>query len=217
MRRPNETRVPSVASTALAFVVLMLGTGPAGAELRAVLSHNQSIEAVTKLLDTAPVRCTQGIDRRVCTWLVADENPVRAKLASDLAGPGTLHVVCDFDALREDRVSEPSSCSIHEPAMPRTRTRRLPRTSVGEDEAALTLRRARTLVQLSHAFASSPVDCVQRDEAEWVCAWVAQPHKPGHAILGALADTAGAARLICRLPIEAGEREEDSCRAQEID
>ena len=84
-------------------------------------------------------------------------------------------------------------------------------------EAALALKQARTFVQLSHTFASSPTDCVQRDESEWLCAWVAQPREPGHALLGALAETFGAARLVCRLPIETGDREEGSCLVQEVD
>lgn len=217
MRQLHQPFPALSAKTALLLAVALLVAGPADAGIREALGNSPNLGTVIRLLETSPVRCTQGTQRRVCTWLIAEASPARSQLASKLAGPGPLQVVCDFSAIRTTYPVHGSTCSVHEPAMPRNRRRRQPPTLADPEEAALALKQARTFVQLSHTFASSPTDCVQRNEAEWICAWVAQPREPGHALLGALAETLGAARLVCRLPIETGDRKEDSCRAQEMD
>ena len=140
----------------------------------------------------------------------------RSRIAIWSAGAAAVHLVCDFPLGTTDAdepVGADQHCTIHEP--PRSSEPPAHSPLVDPAPPAARLKKARTLIALSHALASSPQDCVQRDDVEWVCSWVAQPGEPGHEILGALADTGGAARLVCRLPLEGGEREPNSCNARE--
>jgi hypothetical protein len=169
------------------------------------VSGNLSQGLVTQRTGSSPRSCTRGLDRQVCTWRIEIEGAVRTQFAGTGAGAAAVHLVCDFsldDTNAHERLGADQHCTIHEP--PRSTDPPPHSPLVDPDPPAVRLQKARTLIALSHAVASSPQNCVQRDDAEWVCSWVAQPGEPGHAMLGALADTGGAARLVCRLPLEGG-------------
>jgi len=204
---------------------LMLGIGLAGSSLATgtvsgELAGNPSPERVTQLLGSTPLRCTNGLQRRVCTWRVAQEAAAHEELNSKNPGAGAVQVVCDF-ATRgvqpETPTESASRCSVHLPRPPKNRNRRGPPKLPAPADATSQIDRARTLTTLSHAIGGGPDDCVQRDTEEWICGWSAHPRDPAHSMLSRLADTTGPARLVCRLPLEGGDRGLDSCRALEIE
>lgn len=207
-------------AAALILGIGLVGPSLATATVSSELAGNPSRELVTQLLGSSPLRCTNGLQREVCTWRVAPDAPGHEEFSAEVPNAGAVQVVCDFAAKRLQRetpANTTSRCSVHLPRAPKNRNRRGPPKLPDPIHAASQLDKARTLAALSHAMGGGPKDCVQRDAAEWLCAWSADPRDPGHSMLSDLADTTGPARLVCRLPLDGGDREADSCRALEID
>jgi hypothetical protein len=171
---------------------------------------------VQRMLGGPPDRCTSSAPGRwLCTWRVEPGQPAHALLAAGQALDRPIHLLCTFP---EPMFSAAGRCTSHRAIPLRVpETLEAPPQEASIDPAQDRLARqaidgARTLEALSQLLGAGPEDCVQRDAEDWVCYWRAGPDDPGYATLGALLDAPGAVRLVCLLPLDGGERGEDSCR-----
>ena len=167
-----------------------------------------SREGVQLMLGVSPLRCiTSAPGRQLCSWRVRPGEQGYELLAVGRGGGRALHIVCDF---AESRSAGRSHCTSHR-AIPLAA-----RDGEGAIEAdALaqeSLDAARTLEAISRLLGAGPEDCIQRDANDWVCYWRTTSADPGHATLGPLGADDLPVRLTCLLPLEGGERGDDSCR-----
>lgn len=165
---------------------------------------------VQRMLGAPPIRCTSSTPERwLCTWRVEPGDAAHSLLAAGQALEHPIHFLCSFPAWMG---SAPGRCTSHRaiplrpsgtPAQVEPTQGRLAREAIDS---------ARTIESLSRLIGAGPDDCRQRNSEQWVCYWSVEPNDPGYSTLGALVEAAGAARLICLLPLDGGERGEDSCR-----
>jgi len=167
-----------------------------------------SREGVQLMLGVSPLRCiTSAPGRQLCTWRVRPGEQGYELLAVGRGGNRAVHFLCDF---AESSSAGRSHCTSH---------RAIPLVAMDEDGAieadALAheaLDAARTLEAISRLLGAGPEDCIQRDANDWVCYWRTTSADPGHATLGPLGADDLPVRLTCLLPLEGGERGDDSCR-----
>ena len=164
---------------------------------------------VQRMLGGPPDRCTSSSPELwVCTWVVAPDADAYALLAAGAENGRPIHFVCRFP---EPLATAAGQCTSHR-SVPLQPTEDDDERAAQDELARRAIDEARTLEALSLLLGAGPDDCLQRDERDWVCYWRTAPEDPGFITLGALTDGEGAARLICLLPLDGGERGEESCR-----
>lgn len=208
----RRSRAASLA--AVLTVALSVATGASPAPDSLFPERGATRESVQRMLGGPPLRCiSSSPEQWLCTWRVEPGNPAHAVLAAGRATDRPIHFLCRFPSPRHDVGGQ---CSSHRaiPLQPVAgESGEAPADERPETLARLAIDGARTLETISLLLGAGPEDCRQRDDSDWVCLWRAGPDDPGYATLGPLAaDPRAAVRLICLLPLDGGERGDDSCR-----
>jgi hypothetical protein len=139
----------------------------------------------------------------VCVWVVGNRLPGWVALSASVGSDNRLHVLCELQVSRAPR--GPDSCDVI--ALGRQEIR------VDPARARAALERARTVAAISRLVGDAPRQCRRISEGMRRCTWHASNVIPGYPTLSALAYTDRRVDLVCRIPIDGGERAPRSCEA----